>query len=183
MNQLVNMSDISNKEKNLFIACGIRLIVTICILYFLDIPIFAKIILIIFADFLDQGIPRNLFGNWIHKMTIQYQRGDKITDSICYLLLLFYVLHYGGLSKNDNYLLIFLLTFRLIGTALFFLHNYNRNYFMAFPNFFLEICLGLMTIQYFPFLKKYKMIILGGIFIYKILLEYYLHIYTPSLFN
>ena len=104
---------------------------------------------------------------------------DKIADIICYTLLLVYILNNGGLSSNSNYLLILLFTYRFIGTYLFLIKN-NRKYLFYFPNFFLEICLGLVVINHFPILKNYKEIILITIVIYKIILEYYLHIYKNT---
>lgn len=104
---------------------------------------------------------------------------DKITDTICYTLLLFYILKNGGMSTNYNYLIILLFIYRLIGTSLFLIKN-NRKYLFYFPNFFLETCLGLMVIKYFPMLKKFREIIILIIIIYKIIQEYYLHIYKNT---
>ena len=48
--------------------------------------------------------------------------------------------------------------------------------FLVFQHFFfLEICLGLMVINYFPMLKRFIEIIILIIIIYKIIVEYYLH--------
>ena len=169
------MSDIQNnllkinqtKKRNLFISQCIRIIITILILYALDIPIFIKILLIIITDVLDcLPIYSILFGhnNWINCDNLYYQKFDKITDSICYILLLFYILQNGTLSTNYKYLI----------TLLFIIKN-NRKYLFYFPNFFLEICLGLMIINYYPVLKEKEFIIIIIIIIYKIITEYFHH--------
>ena len=176
-----------DKKEKLYLSQFIRIITTILILYFLNIPIFMKILLIMLIDFIDCDIPRFLFGpkNWTNcnaniyqksdKITDNiYQKSDKITDTICYTLLLFYILNNGGMSTNYNYFIIILFIYRLIGTSLFLIKN-NRKYLFYFPNFFLEICLGLMVINYFSNLKNFKVIIILIIIIYKIILEYYLH--------
>lgn len=172
---------LNNKKKNLFISACIRIIATIIILYTLNIPIYMKIILIMLTDFIDCDIPRFIFGSkkWIVCNDSTYQKSDKITDIICYTLLLFYILNNGGMSANYNYLIIILYIYRLIGTFLFLIKN-NRKYLFYFPNFFLEICLGLMVINHFPMFKKFKEIIILIIIIYKIILEYYLHIYKDT---
>tara|TARA_B100000927_G_C16471816_1_gene471877 strand:+ start:2232 stop:2765 length:534 start_codon:yes stop_codon:yes gene_type:complete len=167
---------ILNDKRKLFVSQCIRIIATIIILHSLNIPIFMKILLIMITDSIDCGIPRFLFGseNWIDCDANIYQVSDKIVDTICYALLLFYLLNKGGLSPGYNYLIILLFIYRLIGVYLFLLKN-SRKYLFYFPNFFLEICLGLAVINYFSNLKNFKVIILLIIFIYKIMLEYYLH--------
>jgi hypothetical protein len=169
-------------EKNrLLISESIRIIATLFILYSLNIPIFYKILIIMLLDKLDCSHMSYPFTGPLFSKntdickTMYYQLSDKITDSICYIILLFYILNHGGLSSNYNYLLIVLLLYRLIGTSLFIIKN-NRMYLFYFPNFFLEICLGLMVIQYFPRLKRFKELILILIIPYKILVEYKLHI-------
>ncbi len=176
--------------KSLFISEFIRIITTILILYTLNIPIFIKILLIMLTDLIDCDIPHLLYGpkKWINCKTRRhtrsqgldiYQRWDKITDIICYTLLLFYILKYGGMSTNYNYLIILLFIYRLIGTYLFLIKN-DRTYLFYFPNFFLEISLGLMVINHFPNLKKFKVFMISNIIVYKILLEYYLHVYKTN---
>ena len=163
--------------QSLLISELLRIIATLIILFILDIPIFMKVLLIILTDSLDCGLPDLLFKDWIDCKSSTYQRSDKIMDLICSTLLLVYILNNGGLSSNSNYLLILLFTYRLIGTYLFLIKN-NRKYLFYFPNFFLEICLGLVVINHYPMLKNYKEIILITIVIYKIIAEYYLHIYN-----
>ena len=169
---------LNNKIIKLFLSICIRIILTIIILYTLNIPIFCKILLIILIDVIDCNIPCFLFGpeNWIDCNANIYQMSDKITDTICYILLLFYILKNGNMTTNYNNLIILLFIYRLIGTFLFLIKK-NRKYLFYFPNFFLEICLGLMIIKYYPILEKFRKIIIIIIIIYKIITEYYLHIY------
>ena len=105
--------------------------------------------------------------------TWSYQKLDKIGDSMCYVILLFYIVHNKLLSKSDTVLLVGLLIFRLIGVSLF-LQFHNRKYLFYFPNFFIDVSLGLFIIQYFS-LVKYKIVILVFIFIYKLIQEYLMH--------
>jgi hypothetical protein len=173
---------ISNQNKLLFISAFIRIIITIIILYSFNIPIFIKILLIILADFIDCDIPRYIVGykNWVNCNENLYQKTDKITDTICYVLLLIYILKNANLSTNYNNLIILLFIYRLIGLYLFLINN-NRVYLFYFPNFFLEICLGLMIINYYPILDNFKIIIILFIIILKIIQEYYLHIYKNKI--
>ena len=173
-----------DKKEKLYLSQFIRIITTILILYFLNIPIFMKILLIMLTDLIDCEISRFLFGakNWILCNQSIYQVSDKITDTICYTLLLFYILKNAGMSSNYNYLIILLFIYRLIGVYLFLIKN-NIKYLFYFPNFFLEISLGLMIINYFPMLKKFKVIIFLIIVIYKIILEYNIHILKSIFIN
>lgn len=171
-----------NQEKKILLASEyIRIISTIIILYFFNIPIFCKILLIMIFDKLDcshMSYPFKgpLFSNNVNICkTLFYQKSDKITDSICYTILLFYILNNGDLSSKYNNLIIILFIFRLIGSYFFLIKN-DRKYLFYFPNFFLEICLGLVVINYFSILDNYKEFIILGIIIYKIIQEYYLHV-------
>ena len=169
---------LNNKEKKLFLSQFIRIIITIIIIYFLNIPIFMKILLIMLSDRIDCGVLALRFllksEKWVDCDTSIYQKSDKMIDIICYTLLLFYIIDNGSLSVNYNYLIILLFIFRLVGLYLFIIKN-NRNYLFYFPNFFLEISLILLIIDYFSIFKKYKLIIILLVFIYKIIFEYHLH--------
>lgn len=174
----INMKSHILKRK-LLISLFIRIILTLLILFFFNIPLYCKILFIILTDFIDCDIPRLLFGfnNWINCRTEFYQKTDKITDIICYFILLCYIIKY----YNSNYIftIIILFIFRLIGTILFIIKN-DRKYLFYFPNFFLEITFGIILIKDIPEFNNYKWIIIINIIIYKILMEYYLHIYKPS---
>ena len=166
----------SNKIIKLFISHLIRVLSTLIIFYKFKIPIYKKIILLILTDSFDCGIPRKVFNEWINCSSNIYQQSDKIIDILCYTILLFDILKNGNLSTYNNNLLKYLFLFRLIGIFLFLLKN-DRKYLFFFPNFFLEISLGLMFINNFKILENFKKIIFFTIIIFKIIQEYYLHIY------
>jgi hypothetical protein len=166
----------SNKIIKLFISHLIRVLSTLIIFYKFKIPIYKKIILLMLTDSFDCGIPRKFLNEWINCSSNIYQISDKIIDILCYTILLFYILKNGNLSTNNNNLLKYLFLFRLIGIFLFLLKN-DRRYLFFFPNFFLEISLGLMFINNFKILENFKKIIFFTIIIFKIIQEYYLHIY------
>ena len=119
---------------------------------------------------------------WINCNSNIYQVTDKIVDTLCYTILLFYILRNGSLSSYNNNLLKYLFIFRLVGVFLFLIKD-NREYLFYFPNFFLEISLGLMLINKFKTLDNYKTIIISTIIILKVMQEYYLHIYRDRLNN
>ena len=163
------------KETNkLFMSECVRIIFTIVILYKLEIPLFAKIILLMLTDLFDCDIPQILFNKWTNCESKIYQLSDKITDSICYIMLLFYILGNENFVSDYNNLITCLLVFRLIGIY-FFLTKNDRKYLFYFPNYFLEMCLGLSLIKHFPVLQKFKQTMFIIIIIYKIMVEYNLH--------
>ena len=169
------------KEKKLFVSESIRIIITIIILYYLNIPIFVKILLIMITDYIDCDIPRFLFGynNWINCNEPLYQISDKIIDTMCYALLLFYLFINSKIDIKYIYFLILLFVYRLIGVYLFLIKN-DRKYLFYFPNFFLETSLVIMIIEYFPVFKNFKIIIILTTFVYKIATEYYKHMKNNS---
>ena len=175
-------------KRLLFLSECVRIIATIFVLNNLNIPIFFKIVLIMLFDKLDcSHLSFPFTGPLFSKntnicKTLFYQKSDKITDTICYTSLLLYILNNGGMTTKYNYFIVILFIFRLVGTHLFLINN-NRKFLFYFPNFFLEICLGLMFINYFPIVKKFKKTILFMIIIYKFMLEYYLHIYKNPKIN
>ena len=166
----------------LIISDIVRIVLTVAVLYYTKIPIFWKIIIIMVADKLDcTHLHSPRFGPLLSSninicKTPLYQQADKITDTICYILILHYVIHHGGLSPIYNKILIGLLVYRIIGTILYLVTN-NRLYLVYFPNLFLEICLALMVIKHYPKLEKYKTEIFIGVVIIKMITEYYLHIF------
>ena len=155
----------------LYYAELVRIILTIVILS-LPIPLFVKIILIMISDLIDCAKIYHSYFDWIDCKSEIYQRLDKITDSICYTILLFYILNYGGLSVNYNYILIGLVIYRLIGTYLFIKKN-NRKYLFYFPNFFIEMSLLFSIITHFDISYKYSLIPL--VIIFKLFQEYIMH--------
>jgi len=163
----------SMKTRDLYYSQLLRVVVTIIILY-LFVPLFIKIILIMISDLLDCTVSFHtmFFRKWVGCESAAYQLSDKITDSICYTILLFYILNHGGLSAFDNYVLIGLLLYRFIGTY-FFSKEGNRKYLFYFPNFFLEMALLFATVDYFNLPHKYGLMSL--VVIYKFVQEYVMH--------
>lgn len=177
-NDMVNIQMNTSLSHRLFIASIIRVLAVCFILFLLDVPIYVKIILILLTDALDSGVPRLLYRDWISASTDTYQRTDKITDTICYVLLFLYLIRYAGLSCQSNYALMFLLAYRIVGTGVFLIKN-DRKYLFYFPNFFLEISLGLVLIHQFASLQRYTTFILLCIVVYKLSLEYFMHVFAP----
>lgn len=103
---------------------------------------------------------KKLFNKWIcfcnrsKCNNLYYQKYDKITDSICYIILLYYIISINIFSNNFNNFLIFLLIFRLFGVLLF-LSNNNRKFLFYFPNFYLEMTLAYSLINYYDSLINY----------------------------
>ena len=172
--------NLTHSKKLLIFSEIIRILLSSFILYFLDIPIFVKIIFIMILDKLDcSHLSYPYTGPLLSKdtnicKTEFYQKSDKITDSICYMIILYYVINKANLSTKYNISLLLLLLHRLIGTVIFLINN-DRKYLFYFPNFFLEICLGIMIMNYFPHIKKFEPSITIVIIIYKLLVEYHLH--------
>ena len=177
-NDMVNIQMNTSPSHRLFISQIIRVLAVCFILFLLDVPIYVKIILIILTDAFDCDVPRLLFRDWINCNTDTYQRTDKMTDTICYVLLFLYLVRYAGLSCQSNYALMFLLAYRIVGTGLFLMKN-DRNYLFYFPNFFLEISLGLVLVHQFASLQRYTAFIMLGLVVYKLSLEYYMHVLKP----
>tara|TARA_B100001057_G_C22737383_1_gene906354 strand:- start:710 stop:1294 length:585 start_codon:yes stop_codon:yes gene_type:complete len=130
--------------------------VVLIILFYINLPQFIKIILLIFSEG-DCRIPRqlNLFSNpsQICPNTLIYHQTDKISDTIIYSLLLFQIYNYNLLHKLDLKLVLYLFIYRLVGIILYFITQ-NRKYLIYFANFFLWITLTIFIMKYFK--KNYK---------------------------
>ena len=166
-------------KQKLILSQIVRVLLTICIVY-IDIPLFVKIILIMVVDSIDCGISKNLFKDWINCSSQTYQRSDKITDTLCYTLLLVSICFKKNLTKQQIYLVVGLFIYRLLGTILFLIKN-SREYLFYFPNYFLEITLVLSFTKYIPFIRKNIGVFIVTTMLLKIIQEYYLHIYKPRL--
>ena len=129
-----------NKRKKLYISQIIRVIASFIILFILKAPLYMKILLVMTTDAIDCGIPNNII--------FESKKSDKITDTICYSMLLYYILVNCNLSSKYKYILILLFIYRLIGVYIFLIKN-NSTYLFYFPNFFLEISLVLSLINSF----------------------------------
>ena len=169
-------------ERMLLVSECVRIAVTIVILCITNVPVFLKIVLIMVADSIDCTRVHSwlVSENWIDCNSMTYQKTDKVTDTICYMLLLVYLLNNGRMSINYSYLIILLFIYRTVGVYMFLISE-DRSYLFYFPNFFLEITLGLALTDYFKYLKPFKGIFLVGILLHKVAQEYYMHVYKPQL--
>ena len=160
----------------------VRIVATIVILFALNAPIFLTIILVMMMDLIDCTRIHSwlISDNWIDCSSITYQKIDKIVDTICYAMLLIYFLKNSGMSVNYNYLIVLLFVYRIVGVYMFLVSD-DRRYLFYFPNFFLEVTLGLALINYFQFPKHLKGIFLLGIILLKVAQEYYMHVYKPRI--
>ena len=162
-------------KKNLAMAEIIRIILTIFVLYYLPIPLFYKIILVMLFEGFDYTIPKKLLKiDWIDSSNINYHIYDKIGDKICYSILLLYIIQNKILPKSYSNILIYLLIFRIIGTVLFILKK-NRDYLFYFPNFFLEITLAFSGLKHFVLNNSITNLIIPIIITLKIIQEYFMH--------
>lgn len=163
--------------ENLFISQGFRVFFTLFVLLLIHIPLFFKVVIITISDFFDNSIPlRRVFPDWIDPNTEIYQISDKITDLITYFILLFYLFQIKYLERKKNLILFVFLFYRLIGEIIFFVTK-ERKVLVFFPNFFLEFSLLFIGMKYFNISKKFLPFLTILVIIWKILQEYYLHIY------
>ena len=174
------------KKYILNISYLIRIITSYMIIYLTNIHLFFKIIFIMVIDRIDcmptyYPYKGPLFSsNKEICKSEYYQKGDKVTDIICYMILLLYLIKDPFYNKNYILFLSFLLIYRLIGVILFYYHN-NTNYLVYFPNFFINISVTLSTICYFNIPKFYIPIFCTLVFILTIYQEYHMHYKSVSL--
>ena len=148
-----------------------RLIVTAGILYGLPIPLMYKYIPLVMSDSIDTKGPFKI----IKKVSKdEYQKYDKMTDILCYTLLLFYILTSAGLPKVYNQAIVTMFIYRLIGQVLFH-RTGDRKYLFFFPNFFLEVSFLLVAIHTLPD-STHKYIAIFLLLLLKILMEYSHHV-------
>lgn len=166
-------------KEQFFISEGLRIFLTLFILLVLCMPVFYKVLLVMITDSIDCGISKFLFHDWVDPNTDLYQMSDKITDIITYIILLFYVIYIKYLDEKKNNFLGFLLCYRLIGEILYF-STRDRYFLLFFPNFFLETLLVLVGVKHFKIDEYYLPFFAICIFLWKLLQEYYLHVYKEN---
>ena len=165
-----------DSHEKLFISQIFRIILTIIVLIFFKIPLYAKILIIMIIDNLDCPLIFNI--EWVSCKKELYQKTDKITDTICFFILLLYILKIRPFSTNYIILICILFIYRIIGVILFLLKN-NRKFLFYFPNMFEAITFVLALFKHFSFLKKYMLkYLITLVVILKITLEYFHH-YSP----
>ena len=159
----------------------VRIVISFLILFFLNVSLFYKYLLVNFMDFIDSR-PRNsntllypfMSNSEYDPNDINYQIKDKIIDSIISFILLVYLLQKNYLQKKQNDILIFLFVFRMIGIYLFF-QKKDRSFLIYFPNFFMEIMLLFIAIKEFSIDVKYLPSFVLFTLLLKLLQEMYLH--------
>ena len=123
-------------------------------------------------DSLDCIVPQKMkiYNHAKFCQTKEYQMIDKVVDTICYSILLYYVVKNKLLHHTELYLLMGLFVYRLVGVSIF-LSTTNRNFLVYFPNFFIETVLLL----FLGFRGINKVIMSIGIFIFRLIVEHKLH--------
>lgn len=140
------------------------------VLYGLPIPLMYKYIPLVLTDLLDSHGPFKMLDIVSYS---EYQRQDKITDMLCYTLLLYYILTTCNLPLVYNRIILAMFMYRLVGQILFD-RTGDRRYLVYFPNFFLEMSFLFIAIHTLPE-HKHKYLSIGLLFILKVLWEYSHH--------
>jgi hypothetical protein len=123
-------------EKTLFISSIIKICITYYQLFYTNFSPFYKALLFYPIDLIDCDIGITLkYLNYNFCETKLYQKVDKLTDTIGYMMLSYYINKNKLLEKSELMMINLLLLYRIMGVGLFFAKN-NRNYLVYFPNFF-----------------------------------------------
>lgn len=120
--------------RNLFLTEIIRILFVTVLLFWVKIPLFYKIFLVILSDSIDCRIAKWFVNEWADPNGNLYQLSDKVTDTITNGIMLFYVISNDYLENYQNNILTFLYLYRLIG-FFFFLIFLDRNLLFYFPCF------------------------------------------------
>jgi len=113
----------------------LRIILSFFVLYITNISVPYKILLIILIDSLDCNrflIFFNLYKNKKFCKTKEYQITDKIVDTICSTIILFYIIQNKLLDDNELCVIIGLYLYRLIG-VIYFIRTGNRKFLFYLP--------------------------------------------------
>lgn len=126
--------------------------------YIKNIPLL--LILLIITDSFDA----NLENSTAYYMTFEYQKYDKVVDSLTYSFIL---LLYRHLFDETTYILLWIaLLYRSIGVYLFY-HTQEIKYLHYYPDIFKEIMLLGFISEHFKFFKNYY----PGFFILAVLIK------------
>jgi len=164
----------------IYILAIIRLLFTISVLYFPYIPLYLKMIIIFFGDFIDCTPLYLITGDITFcKNSLEYQLCDKINDSIYYILLFCYLYLGNILNNRETVILFLLLVYRLIGLVIFIIRK-NLRIFIVFPNFFEIFAFVFVIFKHFNIkIGNFYIVILSLlIIIMKFLHEYFIHYYS-----
>lgn len=157
----------------------LRILLTFFTIFFTNISLFSKSIILIVFDTIDYN---SILSKYFYKEklnnklsnTITYDIYDKINDILSYSLILIFIYNQKLLPKKIINILTVLLFIRIVGTILF-LNTNNTQYFFYFPNFFLEFLI-LFTVIYEKKLKYLDTnIVYFILIILKIIQEYSMH--------
>ena len=166
--------------KKLHYAMVTRFFLTILLLYYFNIPLYMKLILIAISDKVDcshLSFPYRgplLFKNTNICKTQYYQLYDKIVDTIVHFITLHYILTTNPFNKREQRILVRLLFFRLIGVV-GFIFSANEKFLFYFPDYFREFTIFYAITKHFKISKKYKDIVFYSIIFLKPVQEYLMH--------
>lgn len=119
----------------------LRVVLAIVVLYYLPIPLTAKILLIMFFDNIDGRFVKRLgIHNHDHTLTKEYQIHDKIADLLGYIIVLHYLYKEKVFEEGKLMILSTVLVYRLIGDYIFFKEK-NRKVLFYFPNIYEKLVL------------------------------------------
>jgi len=164
-------------DKTIFcIASLLRIILSYNFVYNTNLAPFIKAFGMNIIDWIDCGALKllKLYQNNNFCQTEFYQKGDKITDLVSYTFLLMYINQNKLLEKTNLALINFLFVYRLIG-VISYLNTNNRNMLYYFPNYFLEISMILLFIQYKNIDCKHGVMLVILVIIFKLIQEECLH--------
>jgi hypothetical protein len=165
-----------NDQSTLFILSIIKIFITYYQLFYTNFDPLFKVLLFYPIDLIDcdVGFSLKLYSNYNFCETELYQKMDKITDTIGYIMLSYYINKTKLLENGELMMINSLLLYRIIGVGLFLVNN-NRKYLVHFPNFFFEVVLALLAFGQLDIDKKYKSIALCVVMVIKIIQEYIMH--------
>ena len=162
----------------LLISFIIRVLLTYGTIFYTCLPDYIKGLSIILYDSFDNGIP-NILKIFNYKKIKEYQPLDKVFDLFTSIILFVYILNNKSLSYQEITFIFLLLLYRFLGTIIFIINKKRRTLFY-FPNFFLEITIGLLFLKQYPIFNRYNNIIIFIIFMGKLIQEYSMH-YSESI--
>ena len=178
--EYVYWEDISFSSKLfLLIMSVLRIVFSILILFYTNIPPFLKVLAVILLDIIDCN-PGRLLGIYTFPKfckTTLYQKTDKISDFISYVLIFIYVFSNNFFSPEINLIILILFCYRIFGQYLFYKYN-DKKYLIFFPNFAPELVFLLLLFLAFPSFFKdpwNKFAFIVSFVIWKVINELYLH--------
>lgn len=122
------------------------------LLFWVDMPLFCKLLPILFMESFDQQMTQKFLDIHIDPNDTTYFVVDKTSDVIIHGIILVYILQIDYLEKYlDIFLALYL--YSLLG-FIFFLLCQQKSLFLYYPNFFLEVLTLFTMIEQFQFSEK-----------------------------